>query len=292
MDLKKPLTFDEQVSRLRTNGIIIDNDNYARAFLKKVNYYRLTGYALQFRKAPGDSLVEGSHTFEELVHLYEFDAELRNLLRKYLESVEVYYKTQIAHYFSLEKCCDPPHDQHYYPENYSYEEGFEKIMKAFKREEGYYLDSLIVKHHKTKYNGKMPLWVMVELMSFSNVSKLYNAMHPASQMNIASHLRVGYRTLVNHLHCLSVLRNKCSHAARLYNTHFNPPAKLSSRFLQNNPSVNSASLFSYLLVLKWRLPTADEKQDLRSELFALLDKYKELVDLSLIGFPVNYRNII
>lgn len=137
MDLKKPLTFDEQVSRLRTNGILIDNDNYARAFLKKVNYYRLTGYALQFRKAPGDSIVEGSHTFEELVHLYEFDAELRNLLRKYLESVEVYYKTQIAHYFSLEKCCDPPHDQHYYPENYSYEKGFEKIMKAFEREEGY-----------------------------------------------------------------------------------------------------------------------------------------------------------
>ena len=37
---------------------------------------------------------------------------------------------------------------------------------------------------------------------------------------------VGKDTLENHLHCLSVLRNKCAHTARMYNTDFNPPAKL------------------------------------------------------------------
>jgi len=292
MDLKQPLTFEEQVERLRANGIVISNDSSARSFLEHVNYYRLTGYVLQFRKSPGNSMIESGHSFEELTKLYDFDTALRDCLRKYLESVEVYYKTQIAHYFSLEKCLDPPHDQHYDPSNYYNKDGFEKIMTAFEREEGYYLDSLIVKHHKNKYNGKMPLWVMVELMSFSNVSKLYNAMYRSSEINIAKHLKVSCPTLINHLHCLSVLRNKCAHGARLYNTHFNPPAKLSTTFLQNNPSVNNASLFAYILVLKWRLPTNAERQSLKKDLAELLGRYKDVVDLSLIGFPANYKNIM
>ena len=46
---------------------------------------------------------------------------------------------------------------------------------------------------------------------------------------------VGKDTLENHLHCLSVLRNKCAHAARMYNTDFNPPAKFTSSFLRKHP---------------------------------------------------------
>ncbi|MFC2662726.1 MAG: Abi family protein, partial [Eubacterium sp.] len=144
---------------------------------------------------------------------------------------------------------------------------------------------------KKYYEGKMPLWVMVELMSFSSVSKLYNAMYTSSKQAIATNCKTSPRTLSNHLHCLSVLRNKCSHAARLINTNYNPPAKLSSTFLRDNPSVSNSSLFAYLLVLKWRLPTKQLKNSFRKEIFGLLNKYKDVLDLSLMGIPQNYRNI-
>ena len=49
---------------------------------------------------------------------------------------------------------------------------------------------------------------------------------------IAEAVGVSRDTLANHLHCLSVLRNKCAHGARLYNTTFNPPAHLTKQFLQ------------------------------------------------------------
>jgi abortive infection bacteriophage resistance protein len=42
------------------------------------------------------------------------------------------------------------------------------------------------------------------------------------------------KTLENHLRCLPVLRNKCAHAARMYNTDFNPTAKFTASFLRNN----------------------------------------------------------
>lgn len=46
--------------------------------LKRVNYYRFTGYALQFRENPfGSNYIEGT-TFETVYHLYKVDEILRD----------------------------------------------------------------------------------------------------------------------------------------------------------------------------------------------------------------------
>lgn len=50
MELKSPLTFVEQVNRLRAHGMLIESDEEVLTFLKQVNYYRFTGYALEDRK--------------------------------------------------------------------------------------------------------------------------------------------------------------------------------------------------------------------------------------------------
>ncbi|WP_026513625.1 Abi family protein [Butyrivibrio sp. LB2008] len=91
---------------------------------------------------------------------------------------------------------------------------------------------------------------------------------------------------------LSVLRNKCAHAARLINTRYNPPAKLSQKFLRDNPSVSNDSLFAYLKVLLYRLPSDDLRNEFKSKLFKLIEEYQDVVDLSLIGFPMNYKNLL
>ena len=56
----------------------------AKDILKRVNYYRFTGYALQFRQEPSGS--------------------------DYIEKAEVYYRTQIVYGFSIAKCIEAPHD--------------------------------------------------------------------------------------------------------------------------------------------------------------------------------------
>lgn len=292
MNLKCPLTIDEQLRKLVSHGIEVDNEEEAKRFLQEVSYYRLTGYTLQFRKAPSSSELATKHSLMEIKKLYDFDSQLRSLIRHYIEIIEVYYKTHISNTFALEKCIKPPHDQHYDSNNYYNKEGFRKTMDRFEKEEQYYVDSLIVKHHKQHYEGKMPLWVMFELMSFSNVSMLYSAMYLTSQEAIAQPLGIGAKTLANHLHCMSILRNKCAHAARLINTRYNPPAKLSQRFLRDNPSVSNDSLFAYLKVIIYRLPSDSLRAEFRDGVSGLVEKYRDVVDLSLIGFPSNYKNIL
>ncbi len=171
MELKKPLLLNEQVLKLKEHGIISEDEAYTLKVLAQINYYRYTGYALQFRKSPSDSDYINDIEFKKVYHIYQFDEELRDLLRKYIEKVEVYYRTQISYGFSVAKCINPPYDQHYDENNFYNKKGFNAIMDSFKREKDYYKDSLIVKHHQSKYMSKMPLWVIVELMSFSNISK-------------------------------------------------------------------------------------------------------------------------
>lgn len=177
---KKPLTFDEQLDKLAAHGMIITDREKAKDILKRVNYYRFTGYALQFRQDPSGSDYIVGTTFETVYHLYKVDEILRDTFRRYIEKAEVYYWTQIAYGFSIAKCTETPYDQHYDENNFYNKKGYREVMENFSREKNYYKDSLIVKHHKMKYSSKTPLWVIVELMSFSNMSKLYSSMYYGS----------------------------------------------------------------------------------------------------------------
>ena len=67
MDLKKPLTFDEQLDKLAAHGMIIRDREKAKDILKRVNYYRFTGYALQFRQDPSSSDYIAGTTFNNPV---------------------------------------------------------------------------------------------------------------------------------------------------------------------------------------------------------------------------------
>ena len=227
-----------------------------------------------------------------MYHLYKMDEILRDTFRRYIEKAEVYYRSQIAYGFSIAKCTEAPYDQHYNENNFYNKKGYKEVMENFGREKNYYRDSLIVKHHKMKYSSKMPLWVIVELMSFSNLSKLYSSMYYSEKDVIANMVGVGRDTLENHLHCLSVLRNKCAHAARMYNTDFNPPAKFTTSFLRKHPEIKNNSLFAYTLVLLKRLPDEESKKSLIQTMETLMEEYQDDIDMGLIGFPENYLEIM
>ena len=129
MDLKKPLTFDEQLDKLIVHGMVISDREEAKDILKKVNYYRSTGYALQFRKDPSDSDYMEGTTFKTVYHLYTVDEILRDIFRRYIEKAEIYYRTQISYGFSIAKCTDAPYDQHYDENNFYNKKGYKEVMK-------------------------------------------------------------------------------------------------------------------------------------------------------------------
>lgn len=290
--LKKPMSIPEQIEKMSSHGIIVDDIDFATRLLSTVSYYRLSGYTIQYRTETSSHSLSYNISLDKIYKLYCFDSELRSLLRKYLEITEFFYKDLISDIFAAKYCINEPYDQHYNILNYHDQAGIQKTFSIFEKEKSYYKDGDIVKHHRKKYNDRMPLWVIMDLMTFSSVSMFYHAMYRGDQSVISAKCGISASTLENHLHCLSVFRNKCSHGARLYNTTINPPARFTKSFLQNNPLVKNNSIFAYILVLFKRLPDDNIRIDFRCRLYRLLTKYKDIVDLNLLGFPNNYRKIM
>ena len=84
----------------------------------------------------------------------------------------------------------------------------------------------------------------------------------------------------------------CAHAARMYNTEFNPPAKFTKSFLRKHPEIRNISLFAYTLVLLKRLPDEESKTSLIQTVESLMEEYKDDIDMKLIGFLDNYLDIM
>jgi abortive infection bacteriophage resistance protein len=293
LELKKPLTLDEQVKRLVDHKMDVADTNLARRILSEMNYYRFTGYALQFRDENNpDDYIPGTK-FETVWRLHQFDTELRCILKSYLDIIELYARSQIAYGFSMAKCKRTPYDQHYEPSNFHNKNSHDDIItSSLDREKENNKDSLFVIHHAEKYEGKMPLWVIVELLSLTNLSKLYSAMYYDEQNAIAKNMGSTRQTLKNHLHCMANLRNKVAHAGRLYNVLYNPPVKLGNLFLKRNPGIYTNTLFAYLIALIRRIPNQKDKSALVMAIINVMTQYADCVQFSLLGFPNNYAQCL
>lgn len=283
--LKTPLDIPQQLAQFQRHGILVEDKAVALSILERVSYYRLSGYALEFRTSAHSSHYIPETTIEQIYDRYRFDEDLRHILRKYLEIAEIFYRTQIANTIALRKCSQPPHEQHYDVANYYRKNHFSDLMVQLRQQLHYYKDSLFIQHHMDKYHGRMPLWVLVEVMSLSTLSKYYSCLYRSDQEAVAAPLNTSARTLRNHLHALSVLRNKCAHAARLYNTVFSPKVILPTKTLRSTPSLQTDTLFSYLIMLAYRLPNFTIQQGYKKELISLLDAYRGKVEFDKIGLP-------
>lgn len=292
MDLKSPLSYVDQLQKLKDHGMTIEDDSEVLELLSRISYYRFTGYAIPFRKSPHDSDYIPGTSFSQIKSIYDFDMELRNMLRYYIELIEVYYRTQISYCFASSICVKPPYDQHYDLKNYHDAAKAQELFDSFENQKKHYKDSLVTQHHQTKYNDKYPLWVMTEMMTLSDLSKLYACIKYVDQDKIALVSSTGRKALRNHLHCLSVLRNKCAHAARLCSDKFSPPALLNPKFLKNHSYIANDSLFAYLIVVEKRLARKEDKELFVSQIEEIVAKYTGKIDLSLFSIPKDFSSVM
>ena len=55
MELKEPLSFEKQIEKLKSHGMVMGDEAKVKEILAEINYYRFTGYTLQYRKNPDES---------------------------------------------------------------------------------------------------------------------------------------------------------------------------------------------------------------------------------------------
>ena len=96
---KRFLTYDNQITLLKRQGMIVSDENAARDILEQIGFYELVnGYKAIFKRDGHGNYLPGT-TFEELYALYKCDENLRQLFLKYMLRVEIHMRSLLSYAF-------------------------------------------------------------------------------------------------------------------------------------------------------------------------------------------------
>lgn len=83
------------------------------------------------------------------------------------------------------------------------------------------VELLFISHFFNTYQeSRPPVWIIIEILTFGNISWLYNQFSTNLQKIIAGDFGVDHTILVSWLRALTELRNTCAHHSRLWNKVF------------------------------------------------------------------------
>ena len=96
--MSKPAeTYQQQLDRLKSRGLIVPNESFALHILEHHNYYRLSAFRFPFTPpADPDQFLPGT-TFDQLWNLYHFDRGLRQLVMEGCKRVEISVRSRWAY---------------------------------------------------------------------------------------------------------------------------------------------------------------------------------------------------
>lgn len=309
-------TYSEQLEILKNRNMIISDENKAIEILKKENYYSLiNGYKDLFVDipAPNEKYKNGTDFFE--IHaLYTFDRNLRNMLISKILIFENHFKTSISYQFSKK----------YTHSNYLKLENFENINTyktngKLERDNLKDISSLIANisseiskqirkkdfiSHYIDNHGYIPLWVVVNILTFGTMVKFYKLMKLTDRQEVSKEFNINESDLSSLAELSYLFRNICAHEERLYdyktrvrisNTDIHSKLHLPNN--NGNYLIGKNDVFALLIVLKLFLEKSDFDvlfTSLKSEIYKLSKKLRTItIDdvMKKMGFPSNWEDI-
>ena len=282
---KKPhLSYSEQIELLKSRGLIIRDIDYATLKLKHISYYRLSAYFLPFYT--DKEVFKNDTTFENIIDVYHFDKELRILTFSAIEKIEIFLRASVSHNFSKK------HDAFGYihKENFclvkqkDYEWLIQDLTKETKRSK-----ETFVKHFKMKYKQEeLPIWMIVEIVSFGTLSKLYSLLCPDTEKEILDEVNLPSLVFKNWLHVFSYIRNTSAHHSRLWNRQFVIKAKIPRHKKEFKNLINDKYI-TFALMINYILESINDTFDYKEQLIELFTKYPN-IDCKKMGFPDDWKN--
>lgn len=291
---KPPLSYVQQIDHLRASGLAIEDDAIAHYWLQHVSYYRLSAYWLYFErpKAGRGPRFRPGTRFSDITALYDFDRNLRRLVMRGTEHVEVALRGswayQLAHSGGGHAYLDPA----FYRDTREFQASRATLERAVGHSSETYID-----HYRRTYDTPAlpPVWMVAEMMSLGQLSRWYSNLSDRALRNrIAAPLSLPETVLVPLVRHLTDVRNICAHHGRLWNRGFLQPPKLAQKPTDLNLSLDlgatqaPAKLYNSLTTIAHLIRTIAPESTWSTDLVALLLTHPT-ADLSAMGFPVDWQ---
>ena len=280
-----PMTIDEQVENLKNIGLIVDDEEYAKKILNDISYFRLIkAYSLNLKSKNG--CYNKQTAFKEIVDLYLFNSNFRQLIFPEIEKVEINVRCRLANFFAEQYGVLG----YLQAENFSNENYHARFLEDIKEEVRRNSKAPFVRNFKENYEGgNLPIYALVEVFSFGTLSKFYKNMLNKDKKAIAKTFGVGYTYFESWLESISYVRNICAHYGRIYNAKLSKTPILYKEYTQ--VGIGNNRIYGVLLCLKYLLKDDDHWNLFVDKIELLFDKYP-CVQISTMGFPENWKGLL
>jgi abortive infection bacteriophage resistance protein len=280
---KPPKTIDEQIDLLISRGLIVEDKEDLRYYLKNISYYHLSIYFKYFQK--DDQFYEGIK-FGDVLRMYRFDNKLRFLLLESLERIEKSFKCRMAYELSLENNDSHWHlDENLFIDKKSHEEALSIITEEVDKSR-----EISILHYKQKYDKPAlpPIWTSLEILSFGQCVKICKSLKREYRNKISRTFGDDERFIMNWMHCLSVLRNNCAHHSHLWNRDLVFTPQMNHKIYGEYFNLETRRIYNYLVVLQIMLSKINPTT-------SWLDSFKEYqaeykVGTKNMGFPDDWED--
>jgi abortive infection bacteriophage resistance protein len=231
---KPYLPVADQVRLLQARGMLISDSDRAEICLRRIGYYRLSGYWYPFRHreiltdSQGrqyDRMFENFRPgteFAHVVNLYVFDKRLRLLFLDAIERIEVGLRVDIALLLGL-RGAFAHRDISQFNKHFSTidpDTGETLHAKFLGKLDGSYRRSReeFVDHFREKYISELPIWMSIELWDFGTLATILSGMKSADLGQLAAKYSLPKNNvLVSWAQSINFIRNICAHHGRLWN---------------------------------------------------------------------------
>ena len=314
------LSVDEQMDRLTRHGVEIEDHARTASVLQAVGYYRLTGYLYPFRESEDDIDDEGrvrvrvlndyraGTTLRHAEDLIDFDRRLRLLVMDGIERIEVAVRMRIGYVLGRRS-------PYAYEDPACFTESFtaksadardptpSKHVQWLRRvnERKTRSDEQFVEHFREKYDDRMPVWALTEILELGHLSVLYRGMNQQDAEEIALALGVPTKKIMTSwLASLNYVRNVAAHHSRLFNRKLqHAPARpkvgqvpILDHLRDEETAKGVFGTYNALAVIAYILPTIDPRSDWAQQLAALLRSFptSHALTVESMGVPRDWES--
>ncbi|MCB6980510.1 Abi family protein [Bacteroides uniformis] len=301
MSNQKPRTPDEHIKILHDRGMEFQDTARAKSYLERVSYFRLKYYWIDMIDPDTDDFIDGA-SFDTVIERYEFDRELRHILFKAIEELEIGLRTKIITTCSLAQDSGLWYLDSTLFENKDYHEDFVLDLKyEFARSTEPFAREFIRNHDnwdEDSMGGDNPdAWMILEAATFGTLSKMYKNLKAQSplQSSIANAFGLySTRDFSSWLEAICVLRNVIAHHSRLwYRIFAKKPVNVKTLrdiWLSEDMTENQRKrAFGVISCLLYLCNAINSTNTMKADIQTLFNSHPN-IPIHMLGFSRNWKN--
>lgn len=267
-------TVEQQITLLESRGMLLDYPKQkVEEILLDIGYYKLGFYWHHFQKDRNHNFIDGTK-LSDIIALYYLDVNLKSILSKAINRIEINFKTKLIYFGSNKYLLDP-----FWFNNSSFIGNYfrDEFPRIYNNK--FINDNKPIRNHHRKYpmQNYAPAWKTLEFLSFGSVIVLYSCLLDSTlKKEISSCFGIKKPNIFeNYLKTIVFVRNICAHNDLLYDCNTSKEIEITPMIQFNNNDRHS--LDSSIKVILYFLGQISDKRktEYENEIISIFYKHKD-----------------